>query len=197
MRRPAIALLFLVAMIALTACGAPAKTAPSLPPLHLAPATDLVQAAGVRLLLEFQPRALLAHPELARALSRVISDENFSRFRDTHGGVDVRELEELVYAQYPQTTLMLARGVIDPSLVEKAFSTRVVIEGRGIDRHADPLGSIVRAWGSFGEQREQMAIFGHELVGIESGHFGPLRSAEFFAEEKLKRASPALRTEPF
>lgn len=177
-------------------CGAPPKAAPTLPPLHLAPATDLVQAANVNLLVEVEPRALLAHAELARALTSVISDENFRVFRDSRGGVDVRELEELIYARYPQTTLMLARGVIDPAHVERDFAKRVTIEGRGVDRQADPLGSIIRTWGSFGDEREQLAIFGRELVGIESGHFGPLRSAEFFSEQKLRRASPALRAEP-
>ena len=53
---------------------------------------------------------------------------------------------------------------------------------------------IVRQWGTVqGDQRAQMATFGHQVAALEVGRFGPLRVAELFAEERLKRASPALR----
>jgi hypothetical protein len=182
--------------LVLAACGAPPKVPPSPPPLHLAPTSDLVQAASIAALIQMRPREILSHPELARALAKVIPDEKFRHFRDSNAGVDVRELQELTYGIYPQTNLLLARGVFDPARIEAEFNTRVTVEGRAIDRRADPLGTIVRTWGSLGDEREQLALFGREVIGLENGHFGPLRSAEFFAEEKLKRATPALRAEP-
>lgn len=189
-------LVFVTAML-LAACGPPAKTAPSQPPLHLAPTTDLVQAAKLVLLVDLEPRQILSHVELARSLARVIPDEKFSHFRDSNAHIDLRELEEITFASYPETQLVLARGVFDPALVEHAVDARATIEGRAIDRRADALGSIVRTWGSVDDKRSQVALFGREVIGVESGRFGPLRSAEFFAEEKLKRASPALHAEPF
>jgi hypothetical protein len=179
------------------ACGPPAKTAPSFAPLHLAPTTDLVQAAHLLLLVDLEPREILSHAELARSFAKTIPDEKFTRFRDANANVDLRELEELTYAKYPDADLHLARGVFDPALVEQTFDARAIIEGRAIDRRADALGTITRTWGSIGDDRSQLAIFGREVIGEENGHFGPLRAAEFFAEEKLKRASPALRAEPF
>ncbi len=184
--------------MALAACGgAPAKSAPSFPPLHLAPTTDLVQAANLNLLVDLEPREILSHVELSRALAKAIPDEKFGHFRDANANVDLRELEELTFAKYPEADLVLARGVFDPAVIERTFDVRAAVEGRGIDRRADALGTITRTWGSIGDRRSQLAIFGREVIGIENGRFGPLRAAEFFAEEKLKRASPALRAEPF
>ena len=51
-------------------------------------------------------------------------------------------------------------------------------------------------WGSVGEEREQIAIFGDQAIGIERGHFGPLRVASYFAQGKLKRSPQALRADP-
>jgi hypothetical protein len=181
----------------LAACGAPAKAPPSYAPLHLAPTVDLVQAANILQLIQIRPREILAHAELARAFARVIPPEKFQHFRDANAGVDPRELEEMTYAVYPQTNLMLVRGVFDSARVEREFSARISVEGRAVDRKADSLGSITRIWGSLGDERQQIALVGREVIGLENGHFGPLRSAEFFAEEKLKRAAPALRAEPF
>jgi hypothetical protein len=179
------------------ACGAPAKSAPSFAPLHLAPTTDLVQAANLIVLVDIEPRAILAHAELAGSLASAIPDERFRHFRAANENVDLRELEEITYAKYPEGELHLARGVFDPVAIERAFDARATVDGRAIDRHADALGTITRTWGSIGDRRSQLAVFGREVVGIEDGHFGPLRAAEFFAQEKLKRASPALRAEPF
>jgi hypothetical protein len=71
------------------------------------------------------------------------------------------------------------------------------VDGRSIDRPTtDPLASIVRTWGSFGGDQEQLVLFGREALGLDIGRSDPLRAAELFAMERLKRASPALRTDP-
>ncbi|WP_394821882.1 hypothetical protein [Pendulispora albinea] len=178
--------------------GAPnVPSAPPAPPLHLLPTSDLAQAAGLSWLVQVRPRDLFADPQMVQAIRWLFSDARFETFARRHGGIDVRELDELTIAGYPQVTLFLAHGLVDPAKVEGAFAARATkVDGRGIDRKADPLGTIVRTWGTVNGERQQLAIFGREAVGLEVGRFGPLRAAEFFAQERLKKASPALRVTP-
>lgn len=192
----ACALAFAPAWLAL-ACGPSPKTPPPAPPLHLSPTTDLAPAAGLVWLIDAKPRAIFSRVDAARAIAEVVSDAQFRHFQAENAGVDPRELEELVVAKYPQTTLFLARGTLDPARIEQTFSKTNDVEGRGVDRNADALGTITRTWGTTpSNEPQQIAIFGREVVAVERGRFGPLRTAELFAEERLKRASPALRTDP-
>ncbi|HWL85764.1 MAG TPA: hypothetical protein VNO21_08175 [Polyangiaceae bacterium] len=164
--------------------------------MHLTPTSDLAQAANLSWLVDVHPRALYTDPQIAAALRALFTDAQFETFRRRHGGVDVRELDELTVAAYPATTLFLAHGLFEPARIETAFGARANVEGRGIDRKGGALGSIVRTWGDVRGDRQQLAIFGHEVLGLEVGRFGPLRASEFFAEERLKKASPALRATP-
>jgi len=185
---------------ALTACGAgPAAppSPPALPPLHLAPVTDLAPAAGLAWLVDARPRELFAHPELVIAARVLFADARFDAFAERHGGIDLRRLDEAAIAAYPGATLFLAGGFVDPAKVEAAFVRRARIDGRAIDRKSDPLGTIVRSWGTVTTEREQVAVFGRRAAALEIGRFGPLRAAELFAEGRLKKASPALRAHPF
>lgn len=196
--RAGLRLAVLAAML-MTACGAPPTPRPQrLPstPLHLRPVSDLAPAAGVVWLVDARPREILVIPEMAAHVRLVFPDDRFDTFTKRHGGVDLRQLSELEIVGYRAATLFLARGIFDPSSVERAFTARAKTDGRAIDRQSDPLGTIVRTWGTVNTQREQIAIFGHEAIGLEVGRFGPLRAAEFFAEEKLKKSSPALRAPP-
>ena len=188
----------LAAWSLLAACGpsAPAKTAPSSPPLHLRPVADLAQAAGLNGIVSARPRELFADPEWTIAVRELFDDARFEAFAERHGGVDLRALDELVITDYPEATLFLAGGVVDPARVEQSFAARARVEGRGVDRRAGPLGTIVRTWGTVHDRRQQLAVLGREAVGLEVGRFGPLRVAELFAQERLKRAHPALRTTP-
>lgn len=165
-------------------------------PLHLRPVSDLAPAAGVVWLVDARPRDLLVVPEMAAHVRIVFPDDRFEAFAKRHGGVDLRQLSELDVVGYRAATLFLARGVFDPPKVERAFTVRAKTDGRAIDRQGDPLNTIVRTWGTVNAEREQLAIFGHEAIGLEIGRFGPLRAAELFAEEKLKKSSPALRASP-
>ena len=179
------------------ACGAPAKSPPPAPPLHLSPTTDLAPAADLVWLVDAKPRAIFSRVDAAHVIAEIAGDAQFRHFQAENAGIDPRELEEFVVAKYPKTTLFLARGTLDPARIEQTFSKTIDVEGRGVDRNADALGTITRAWGTTSSnEREQIAIFGREVVAVEQGQFGPLRTAELFAEERLKRASPALRTDP-
>ena len=164
--------------------------------MHLLPASDLAQAAGLSWLVDIHPRDLFGDPQMAAAMRALFTDAQFETFKRRHGGIDVRELDELTVAAYPETTLFLAHGLVDPARVEGAFGLRAKVDGRGIDRKGDALGTIVRTWGTVNGERQQLAIFGREGVGLEVGRFGPLRAAEFFAQERLKKASPALHVTP-
>ena len=191
----------LVALAALVGCGAcggaKAHAPPPPPPLHLAPVSDLAPAAALTWLVDAKPRALFQDAELATAVGELFPEDRFVSFARRHGDVDLRQLDELVVAAYPDTTLFLAHGVVDPAKVEAAFAARTrALEGRAVDRRADALGTITRSWGTVNDEREQLAVFGRQAVGLEIGRFGPLRASEAFAQEKLRRASPALRAQP-
>lgn len=189
----------LLVALAVAGCGRPAAApaTPAVAKLHLEPITDLAPAAGLRWLVALKPRELAANPALIPAIDRLVTSKRFATFAERNG-VDIRAVGELVLAGYPETTLTLARATLDPAKVEAAWSGRMVhVDGRSLDRATtDPLANIVRSWGSVGTEREQIAIFGREAVGLELGRFGPLRAAELFAEGRLKRASPALRADP-
>jgi hypothetical protein len=192
-RRDAIALL---SAIAASACSAPrAATAPAAAapaePFHLDPLVDLVPAAGLRWLTEVHPRALLADAAFASAVMTLVPEETFVTFALRHGGVDLRAAQDLVVAGVDDAWLGLARLTVDPSGIEAAFARRALaVEGRVVDH------GITRLWGTVGDAREQVAIFGRDAVGMEQGRFGPLGVASYFAQGRLRRSRPALRGEP-
>jgi hypothetical protein len=181
--------------LALVGCGSPppVKVA-SEPPLALDPLADLAPAAGLEWILLLEPRLL---PDVLPALYAIIPEQRFALVAARHGNVDPRACDEILVASYPKTTLVLARGSVDPASVEKAFIERAIrIEGRTVDFEAGPETTIVRTWGEIGSAREQLVLFGKHGVGFEIGAFGPLRAAELFAQGKLKKASPAFRSPP-
>jgi hypothetical protein len=185
----------LVAAAAAVACGWPSvQTAAERPrptPLKLDPLVDLVPAAGLSWLVQARPRELTSSPLLAPAIDAVVPEERFVGFALRHGGVDLRQVSELVVAGFPETTLSLARVTVSESLIASWFAARAApVEGRAVE------GDVTRYWGSVGTAREQVAVLGGEGVGVEHGQLGPLRAALYFAEGKLKRALPALHAEP-
>jgi hypothetical protein len=105
--------------------------------------------------------------------------------------VDPRQADQVVVAAFARTTLALASLPVQAGSVEAAFRARSgAVDGRALER------GVIRLWGTVGEEREQIAIFGTQGVGLERGAFGPLQAAEFFAQGRLKRSLPALRAAP-
>jgi hypothetical protein len=176
----------------------PKVVAPPAEPLHLSPLVDLAPAAALAWLIEVRPRSLFLDRRVAGAIAGMLPENRLLAFKGATGGVDPREIGDLVIAAYPSTVLWLVQQFVDPRRIEAAFKARVVtLEGRAEDAiSSDPRSSITRLWGAGGTDRLDVAIFGVEAVGLEQGRFGPLRAAELFAEGRLKRASPALRVEP-
>jgi hypothetical protein len=180
---------------AAVACGRAssplAQERPRSTALKLDPLVDLVPAAGLSWLVQARPHELTHGPVLAPAIDVVVPEERFVGFALRHGGVDLREVTELVVAGFPETTLSLARVPVSEGLVSAWFAARAApVEGRAVE------GDVTRYWGSVGAGREQVAVLGGEGVAVEHGQLGPLRAALYFAEGKLKRALPALRAEP-
>jgi hypothetical protein len=158
----------------------------------------MAPAASLAWLVEARPRAIASHADLLPALEQVLPAARVRAFAAKNGGVDLLDLRELVVAGYPGATLWLVSTSLDPNAVEAAFGARTLsVEGRSVDwAPEEPLARIVRTWGTLGTDHVALAIFGRDALGVEVGRFGPLRAAELFAEERIKRASPALRTEP-
>jgi hypothetical protein len=181
------------------ACGGPggakSPASPS-PSLHVAPAVDLAQAAGLAWIVDVWPRTLAA--EGGRdALALAFPDDERRALAKRNGGIDPLDLHELVVAQYADATLYLARGAFDPAAVETWFKTRATdVDGRAVDRDPTSGAEVTRTWATIDGEREQLALFGPGAVALEVGHFGPLRVAELFAEGRLKRAKPALQAGP-
>lgn len=185
---------------ALPACGSPpAKVVPQPPPtkLTLSPLVDLVKAPGLTWLVEVSPRRAFEDDAMLAAIASLVPDERFRAFAAHNGKIDLRLLDELVVARFPDATLTLARGAagaLDPAAIHKSFEGRAVhIDGRAVDV-VNP--AVVRLFGDGAKERVQLVTFGREAVAFETGRFGPLRVAELYAQGKLHRAKPALRAEP-
>jgi hypothetical protein len=176
--------------------GCQTQRAATLPPAQttarwrLDPLVDLVAAAGLAWVVVLAPRALFARPAIARAIADALPDAQLDVWPTKLGGVDVRLAGALVLAEFPGTTLVLARLPVDPSEIERAFASRVLVEGRAREH------GVSRLFGSFGTERAQVAVFGRQAVALEVGHLGPLRASIYFAEGRLKRSLPALQLPP-
>jgi hypothetical protein len=170
----------------------PSAQAPQKPfPLDLDPLVDLIPAAGLVWLVEARPHELAANPSLAGVLAAAAPEDRLDAFAQRHGGVDLRRADQVVVASHGRATLALARLPIEPGRVEAAFAARArSVEGRAVER------GVTRFWGTVGDEREQVAVFGREGVGIECGGLGPLQAAIYFAQGRLRRSLPALRAEP-
>jgi hypothetical protein len=156
----------------------------------LDPLRDLVAAAGLLWLLELRPRTLLARAPLAGAIAEALPPGEFVSWTAELGGLDVRSADELVLAAFSDTLLGLARARVSPADIERTFGHRTQVEARAVER------GVTRIFGTCGRERCQVALFGSEAVGFERGRLGPLRTAVYFAEGKLRRAEPALRSPP-
>jgi hypothetical protein len=190
----------LLGVMGAAACGATrggqaqTESATREPHLSLDPIVDLVPAGGLVWLVEARPRELLADPVLGPALAGIVPNARFDEFARRQGQVDLRQAEQVAVASTVRgvrATLGLAMVHIEPGRVEAAFGARARnVEGRAVER------GVTRFWGTVGDEREQVAVFGREGVGIERGGLGPLQPAIYFAQGRLKRSLPALRADP-
>jgi hypothetical protein len=189
-RRQALAALLGAIGVACTAKRPPAAAPAPEPALDLDPLVDLVPAAGLLWLVDARPQQIRADRSLADVLGAVAPPETLDAFAVRHG-VDIRRADQVAVSGHGQATLGLARLAVDPGRVEAAFSARArEVEGRAVER------GVTRFWGTVGDEREQVAVLGHDGVAAEFGGLGPLRAAVAFAQGRLKRSLPALRADP-
>jgi hypothetical protein len=190
-RRQALVALLGAIGTACTRAARPAGATVVAPSLDLDPLVDLVPAAGLLWLVDVRPRDLLSSLPLATVVAAAAPDDRLDIFALRHGGVDVRRADQLVLAGLGKATLGLARLPVEAGRLEAAFAARArAVEGCAVER------GVTRFWGTVGDEREQVAVFGHEGVGIEYGGMGPLQAAIYFAQGRLKRSLPALRAQP-
>jgi hypothetical protein len=159
---------------ALVACGgAPREPAP--PPeltLALTPVADLLPAPRLEWLVELRCREAWSHPGLRAAIRMVIPDERLAGFAVTHGGVDLREIDELAIAGYAPAagpsgnTVVVARTMLDPARVEAAFTREVDVQGRA-STHPDARHPLVRVWGLAASEPRSLVLFGRRAVLLE------------------------------
>ncbi len=190
------------------ACGGTPTTPKATETAIALPATvDLAPAAGLSTLVEVHPKALLAHAELLPVLDVLYPDDSFRTFATRHGGVDPRQLDDIVVATYPRATLVLARGVLDPAKEEASFGRRAMsVDARFVDHRGGPLSTVIRLRGTMTDGREELVLFGHQAAALDllpapkdpsaPWAAGPVRAAELFALHRLKKARPVLRTPP-
>lgn len=179
--------------LVLLGCGGgkpPAPPAPPPVPLHLAPACDLVPAAGLTWLLDVKPRALAETPDLIPVIGAVVSEARFRAYAEAHGGIDPRQIQELCVGRFKASTLVVARVPFDPARVERTFTDRSAAPPRRSIVVANP--PVVRVEGEVLGEPEHVTLFGRELVAEESGRLATLRAAEAFAQGRLRKATPAL-----
>jgi hypothetical protein len=182
-----------VLALALVACGPSAPPIPPAPPpvpLHVAPACDLAASAGLEWIVEANPRAIAQTLDLVPAIALVVPEQRLNAFAEGHGGIDLRQTEDLCVAKYKSATLAVVRTPFDPARVERTFTDRVTNGfGRAVDVANPP---VVRLWGDVAGEPEHLVLFGRDALAFENGKGGATRIAQAFALGKLKRAAPAL-----
>jgi hypothetical protein len=171
--------------------GPAAWPPPPARPLALDPLVDLVPAAGLVWLVDARPREVFADAALAAIVAAAIPGDRVDAYARRFGLVDPRQATQVVLASFARTTLALACLPVAAGAIEAAFRARAgLVEGGALER------GVFRLWGTVGEEREQVAVFGGQGIGLERGAFGPLQAAEFFAQGRLKLSLPALRAPP-
>lgn len=183
-----------IAIALATGCGGkrPPPTPPGPPPvpLHLERACGLAPAAGLSWVVELKPRAIAEIPDLIPAIALVLPEERLQTFATAHGGVDLRQVQDLCVARYKSALLSVARVPLDPEKVAAAFETRATSTVTRTFLASNPR--VVRLSAEVSAEPQQLVVFGRESVAVEQGKAGPLRAAEAFAFGKLKKAVPAL-----
>lgn len=176
------------------ACGGKPAVPSASPPvaLHLSPACDVVPAAGLVWLVETKPRAIAEVPDLIPVIGTVVPEARFRAYAAAHGGIDPRQVLDLCVGRFKASSLVVARVPFDAARLETAFVDRANhIDGRTVVVARPP---VVRLSGDVLGEPQHLTMFARELVAVETGKLGALRAAEAFAQGKLRRATPALRS---
>lgn len=170
---------------------APVRLEPPETAVHLDPACDLVPAAGVSWVVAAKPRSIAEIADLIPALARVFPEDRLQAFSASHGGIDLRQIKDLCVGRVGDTVLAVGRVPLEQERVTAAFEERATTTVTRSFLSERPR--VVRISGDVGAEHRQLTVFGRDAFAFELGAPGPLRAAEAFAFQRLKKASPALR----
>ena len=173
-------------------CGAPPPPRPpprEVPRLHLDPLSDLVPAGGLDTLVQVRWGQVLR--ALDTQLQPLLSPAGLDALGE-YLGFELRLIEELVVATFGPTTLYLLRAPHDPEKVERLFRGRL----SGEQKRSNDGPGVARVTGRIGVTPRGLATLLPDVLAYEVGPTGPLRAVVAFAQEKLKKARPALVAEP-
>jgi hypothetical protein len=189
------ALLSGLGALSLGGCAAPPQPAiplpPAAPPLALDPLAGLVAAGGLDWLVSARVAELGRASSLGKPLALILPPANLDLLAD-HLGFDLRLADELLVAGFGPTTLYLLRVAHDPAIVERLFRERLTGE---VERSAEAP-NLIRTGGLLGSTHRGLATLEPGVLAFEVGKPGPLRAVVAFALGKLKKARPALDSEP-
>lgn len=132
-------------------------------------------------------------PDLIPAIGLVVAEERFDAFTKAHGGVDLRQLQELCVARYRDATLTIAKTPFDPASVARAFEAKSTTANVKTTSLA-PNPPVQRLTGDAFGQPRTLTLFGRDALTLEDGAGTRSRAAEAFAFGKLHRAKPALES---
>lgn len=158
------------------------------PPLHIGPLTDYVPAAGLRWLVIARPRSLLAEHDWRKALGYLVPNERIAQFA-RGSGIDLRRVSQAVVAGYALGVLYVVRSDGRAARAEQRFVARA-LHGVKVER---PHPDVVRISAVIGATPQTLLRIGSDIVAISVGDSLPIRAAEGFALERLKRSVPVFR----
>ena len=184
-----------VASLLMFGCAPSAPKVASVPEapagLHLSPLSDLAPAGGLRWIVLARAGELVQPAALGRPLAEILAVERLEALAELLG-FDARLADDVVVADYGTSTLFLFRVAHDPEIVERRFRER--IPGEIVRVVHEPR--IVRVTGAVGRSVRSLVLLDGHVVALEIGGESYARAAVGFAREKLRRAKPALETEP-
>lgn len=172
-----------------TATAPPNPPAPAPAPLHRGPLTDFISSAGLRWLLLLKPRQLLAEPDFALAISRIIPTQRFDAFAES-SGVDLRTLPDAGIAGFPYSTLYLAELPSGGAPVVRARFGERLLAG-AVSKQPHPR--LTRITGVIGQTPETLLTIDEHVLTVSVGDPTPAKIAEAYARERLTHSPPALR----
>jgi hypothetical protein len=148
-----------------------------------------VPAAGLRWLVLVKPRQILATPELADAIERIVPSARFSAFNQA-SGVDLHTVPEAAVAGFAYSTLYIAELPNGAAGLARARFSERLLSG-ALTRHTRP--GLFRITGVIGQTPETLVTVDERLLAVAVGDPVQAKIVEAYAEQRLKSSPPALR----
>jgi hypothetical protein len=149
--------------------GAAPPSAPSPPRPVLGPLALLVPE-GATTLIALHPDQLLVSTSTQRMVNALATNAAFDTFT-TRTGIDPRRVTEAVFADYPDGTLILARGPFDARLVAEETGARMTT----VESSSDA--PLLRRAGFIGNNRFEVVALDSDVIMVGQGLITALSTA--------------------